>query len=54
MGLPNPEIKPGFPELQVDSFPTELSGKPETKHRTKNKTALCSTGRNYLSPDAVC
>ena len=26
--LPNPEIKPGSPALQVDSLPTELSGKP--------------------------
>jgi len=26
VGLPNPGIKPGFP--QVDSLPTELSGKP--------------------------
>ena len=22
--LPNPEIKPGFPALQVDSLPTEI------------------------------
>ena len=27
-GLPDPGIKPGSPELQVDSLPTELSGKP--------------------------
>jgi len=26
--LPNPRIKPGSPALQVDSLPTELSGKP--------------------------
>ena len=26
--LPNPEIQPGSPALQVDSIPTELSGKP--------------------------
>jgi len=26
--LPNPGIKPGSPALQVDSLPTELSGKP--------------------------
>ena len=26
--LPNPGIKPGSPTLQVDSLPTELSGKP--------------------------
>ena len=26
--LPNPGIKPGSPELEVDSLPPELSGKP--------------------------
>ena len=26
--LPNPGIKPGSPAWQVDSLPTELSGKP--------------------------
>jgi len=26
--LPDPEIKLGFPALQKDSLPTELSGKP--------------------------
>ena len=32
--LPNPGIKPGFPALQVDSLPTELSGKPY-QYKTK-------------------
>ena len=27
--LPNPEIKPGSPALQVDSLPAELPGKRE-------------------------
>ena len=27
--LPDPGIKPGSPSLQVDSLPTELSGKPQ-------------------------
>ena len=27
--LPDPEIEPGSPELQVDSLPTELSRKPK-------------------------
>ena len=27
--LPDPGIKPGFPTLQVDSLPTELSRKPD-------------------------
>ena len=26
--LPNPGIRPGSPAFQVDSLPTELSGKP--------------------------
>ena len=28
MDLPDPGIEPGSPALQVDSLPTELSGKP--------------------------
>ena len=36
--LPNPEIEQGSPALQVDSLPTELSGKP---------TLELTTGRNY-------
>ena len=27
--LPDPGIKPGFPELQVDSLPSESPGKPD-------------------------
>ena len=27
--LPNPGIEPGSPELQADSLPAELPGKPE-------------------------
>ena len=29
--LPDPAIEPGSPALQADSFPTELSGKPNYK-----------------------
>ena len=29
--LPDPGIKPGFPELQVDSLPSEPPGKPITE-----------------------
>ena len=32
--LPNPEIKPGFPALQVDSLPTELPGIFHAKGKT--------------------
>ena len=28
MDLPDPGIEPGFPALQTDSLPTDLSGKP--------------------------
>ena len=31
MDLPNPGIEPGSPDLQEDSLPTELSGKPIVK-----------------------
>ena len=45
--LPDPGIKPVAPALQVDSLPTELSGKPESlcmiakrlKAKDKEKTA---------------
>ena len=33
MYLPDPGIKSGFPALQVDSLPTELSGKPHNHYR---------------------
>ena len=31
--LPDPRIEPGSPELQADSLPTELSGKPCSEFR---------------------
>ena len=31
--LPNPEIKPGSPTLQVDSLPAEPQGKPQVELR---------------------
>ena len=31
LDLPKPGLKPGSPALQVDSLPTELSGKPPDK-----------------------
>ena len=31
-GLPDPEIELGTPALQVDSLPTELSGKPTSTY----------------------
>ena len=35
--LPHPGIEPGSPELQADSLPTELSGKPHiTCHENLN------------------
>ena len=36
MDLPDPGIKPGSPALQVDSLPTELSGKPVGIYRQFN------------------
>ena len=40
MGSSQPGIELGFPTLQADSLPTELSGKPsgnKTNHQSKNK-----------------
>ena len=37
--LPDPGIKPGYPALQADSFPTELQGKHNTL-LTFNQTNL--------------
>ena len=43
--LPDPGIKPGSPALQVDSLPTELSGKPmHTKGQEKQEKAGNYTG----------
>ena len=38
-GLPNPGIKLGSPALQVDSLPTELSGKKTEQHHKKGKVS---------------
>ena len=41
LDLPDPEIKQGSPELQVNSLPTELSGKP-----------MNNTGKsNFIDPE---
>ena len=36
MDLPDTGIKPGSPELQADSLPTELSGKPSSQKGRKS------------------
>ena len=36
MDLPDPGIELGSPESQVDSLPTELSGKPNNKKKQGN------------------
>ena len=38
--LPDPEIELGSPELQADSLPTKLPGKPQVKVKV---TQLCPT-----------
>ena len=35
--LPDPGIELGFPALQVDSLPTELSGKPKPRRKMTPK-----------------
>ena len=37
MDLPDPGIKLGSPALQVDSLPTELSGKPNKAYEAHQK-----------------
>ena len=47
---PNPGIEPGSPELQADSLPAELSGKPITREaslglqsKAVGREALCES-----------
>ena len=41
--LSDPGIEPGSPALQVDSLPTELSGKPSGRLSAYNPRTYCST-----------
>ena len=50
--LPNPEIEPGSPALQVDSLPSEPPGKPQTKtamryHSTPVRTVIIKNCTNH-------
>ena len=36
--LPNPGIEPGFPELQADSLPTKLQGKPVAEPQMETRS----------------
>ena len=47
--LPNPGVKRGSPALQVDSLPTQLSGKPKKFLMVLNKSGR--TGRPRLASD---
>ena len=38
--LPNPEIEPRSPALQVDSLPAELPGKPKKKTKNDSPAAI--------------
>ena len=38
--LPNPEIKPGSPALQVDSLPFEPPGKPQVLQGRANSDSM--------------
>ena len=46
--LPNPEIKPWSPTLQVDSLPSELPGKPTTKRLKSIKTTKKPTIKSFI------
>ena len=45
--LPNPEMEPRSPALQVDSLPSEPPGKPSNKHTNKlvEKEIRCLVNR---------
>ena len=45
--LPNPGIEPGSPALQVDSLPSELSGKPS---RMAGKSLQNKSNGSYQPP----
>ena len=52
VNLPDPGIEPGSPVLQVDSLPTELSGKPNSVHPSPYITLplfLLPTGGHYVN-----
>ena len=62
--LPDPGFKPGYPALQADSLPSELSGKPkmggnypylrDNKHRFQILMAsVDSLGFGHKPPDAI-
>ena len=42
--LPHPGIEPGSPALQVDSLPTDLSGKLWTWHELVSSNFICKMG----------
>ena len=50
MDLPDPGIELGSPALQVDSLPTELSGKPphssRRKHTINKNSMVCQVDIN--------
>ena len=49
--LPNPEIKPVSPALQVDSLPSEPSGKPKEVNNPRKLIKFCS---ELEKPSGTC
>ena len=47
MDLLDPGIEPGFPALQVDSLPTELSGKSNMLTNARELECLLLFGLNF-------
>ena len=47
--LPDPGIKPGSPELQADSLPSEPPGKPQQIILEENNASLQAKGRFVYS-----
>ena len=50
MDLPNPEIEPGSPALQVDSLPAELPGNPAVNLDHRNNVGLSEWLLGLLLP----
>ena len=48
--LPDPGFEPGSPVLQVDSLPTELSGKPKKAYSTLYSQAVSHPSTNQAWP----
>ena len=61
MDLPDPGIKPGSPALQVDTLPTELTGKlvllektASDSSKSRDQEALKKMAAIFKNKEALC